>query len=78
MERRARIRGGKIMKALLMTLAVAAFVLPLNVGCSRTVSQQESTTQNPITGTETHQESTVKQNPDGSYTTEKQVEKYPQ
>ncbi len=66
------------MKTLLLSLAAAAFVLSFNVGCSETVAHQESTSQNPITGTETHQESTVTKNPDGSYTTEKQTEKYPQ
>jgi hypothetical protein len=66
------------MKSLMIALAAAAFVLPMTTGCSQTVAHQESTSQNPLTGTETHQETTVTKNPDGSYSTEKQTEKYPQ
>lgn len=36
------------------------------VGCDRTVAHQERTTENPITGTTTHKESTVKERPDGT------------
>lgn len=66
------------MRALVMSLVLAAFVLPFAVGCSETVSQQDSVSRNPVTGTETHKETTVTRNPDGSYTTEQQTEKYPQ
>ena len=63
------------MKTLLMTLAAAALMLPMTVGCSHTVAHEDRVSQNPITGTETHHETTVTQNPDGSYSTERQTEK---
>jgi hypothetical protein len=52
------------MKAIALT---AAAVLGLAVvGCDRTVSHQERTSENPITGTTTHKQETVKERPDGS------------
>lgn len=63
------------MKTLMMTLAAAVLVVPMTVGCSRTVAHEENTSRNPITGTATHQEKTVVEHPDGSYSTEQQTEK---
>ena len=63
------------MKTLLMSLAAAVLVMPLTIGCSRTVSHEDRVSTNPITGTETHHENTVRQNVDGSYTSEQSTEK---
>ncbi|MGN6367170.1 MAG: hypothetical protein ACTHN5_02805 [Phycisphaerae bacterium] len=64
------------MKSLMIALAAATLMLPMTVGCSRTVAHEDRVSHNPITGTDTHHETTVTQNPDGSYTTEHQTQKY--
>ena len=64
------------MKSLIIALAAAAFMLPMTVGCSHTVAHEDRVSHNPITGTDTHHETTVTQNADGSYTTQQQTEKY--
>jgi len=46
-------------------IAAAALGMAV-VGCDRTVAHKERTSENPITGTQTHKETTVKERPDGS------------
>ena len=51
----------------LSSLTIGALALgPALVGCDRTVSHEEKTAENPITGTTTHKEETVKERPDGT------------
>jgi len=63
------------MKALLLKSLVTASVLTtpmlFSVGCTREVAHTETDKPNLLGGS-THEEKTVYQNPDGSYTTQKE------